>query len=217
MTITTIIFDLDGTLINSAPSILGCLEAVIAGAGLRIVTPLHDSLIGPPLRETIQKITGLEDLVRIESLVSDFKLHYDNLGYQQSIPYSGVDEILDSFKKNGYTLALATNKRIIPTLKILEHLNLRNYFESVYTIDMNTGAPFSSKSAMLARLISDKNLESTSSIYIGDRLEDQLAAHENSLFSITVGWGYGDYRDPSIYSALVSSPDALQTRIASYQ
>ena len=59
--ISDVIFDLDGTLVDSAPSILLCLAEALASQGIAPIFPLSSSLIGPPLHETLRNISGCKD------------------------------------------------------------------------------------------------------------------------------------------------------------
>ena len=123
--------------------------------------------------------------------------------------YAGVDDLLRNLRKKNFRLMLATNKRVIPTLKIIDYLQWNSIFEVVYAIDLNLEKPFNNKKSMLADLIRKKGINTNKAIYIGDRLDDQDAAKKNDLQSITVGWGYGEYSDDSVYSLLIHSPSDL--------
>jgi phosphoglycolate phosphatase len=206
---TTVIFDLDGTIVDSASSILQTIQMATLRMGLIIEAHLDDSLIGPPLEQILRKITCIDDPILINNLLITFKEIYDSVGYKKSTPYDGVEHLLANLKKSGVILILATNKRMIPTIKILEHFRLQQYFESIYTIDMNNYAHYSSKSTMLSSLIFEMGVEPQFTLYVGDRLEDQIAAEENKLTSATVAWGYDDYEYPKRYSKMLMNPTQL--------
>ena len=76
-----ILFDLDGTLIDSSPGILASFGRILAAAGLPPAVPLAASLIGPPLAVTLQQVSGIADEVRLTRLVEAFKQDYDTAGY----------------------------------------------------------------------------------------------------------------------------------------
>ena len=124
-----VLFDLDGTLIDSSPSILSCFGRVLDEAGLQPLVPLSNSLIGPPLRQTLINLTGLTDNGQLNQLIERFKVYYDSEGYKASKVYDGIETILDHLVQSGISLAIATNKRRVPTLKIIEYLlNSLNLF-----------------------------------------------------------------------------------------
>ena len=130
-----IIFDLDGTLIDSADSILYGFEFVLRDTGYIAKAPLNRGLIGPPLKLTMQKLSGINDDMVLNDLVDRFKSYYDLVGYQKSSPYLGVDKLLKDLRASEHNLILATNKRMIPTKKILEYLGWTPIFDDVYAID----------------------------------------------------------------------------------
>ncbi|QWD49710.1 HAD hydrolase-like protein [Polynucleobacter paneuropaeus] len=213
--ISTVIFDLDGTLIDSGRSILMGLEAAVMAAGCTLMLPLGNDLIGPPLRLTLQNLSGEANKSKLEEMVVSFMRYYDSSGYKNSEPYEGADQLLLSLKENGCRLILATNKRSHPTLKILEYLGWTSFFDSIYTIDKYPNKTFFDKEEMLMALIKVERIESDSAIYVGDRFEDQLAANKNGLLSITVDWGYGEYEDISVYSVVASSMEQLMHMLIS--
>ena len=77
-----ILFDLDGTLIDSAPAILASFQAAFAASGVTPVRPISNDIIGPPLTETLQLLAGNTDATLIARLSEAFKASYDSSGYQ---------------------------------------------------------------------------------------------------------------------------------------
>lgn len=189
--ITDVIFDLDGTLIDSAPSILACFANALARQGVQPALPLTEALIGPPLRETLQKLSGVEDDVQLRMMIDDFKQHYDSAGYKETVVFPGVDDMLHELKDAGLSLHIATNKRKRPTDLILSHLGWAELFSGVYASDMQN-PPFANKSTMLSVLIQEKKVSPAKAVYVGDRSDDKLAAENNALGFIAAMWGYHD-------------------------
>ncbi len=185
-----ILFDLDGTLIDSAPAILASFRDAFARAGLTPVIAIDDSIIGPPLTETLQLLAGSTDAALIDRLADGFKASYDTEGYKATAPYAGVGEMLASLKAAGLSLAIATNKRIHPTRLILEHLGWLGHFDHIYALDLFSPR-LPHKAAMIQRLLADHAIPSATSIYIGDRSEDGESADANQLPFLAATWGYG--------------------------
>lgn len=211
--IKTVIFDLDGTLINSAPAILTGLEKAIKKSGLLPILPLDFSLVGPPLKDVLQKLVGDRSDIDLDTLASDFKAYYDAEGFMMSIPYPGVQEMLRQLKKSNISLYLATNKRVVPTLKIVDFFNWTSLFHEIYAIDKFADSPFSNKAAMIKTLIQAECIEKEHAIYVGDRIEDLEASLANGIGAILVNWGYGDFdNSPVLYDAEYadSSQDLLE-------
>ena len=185
-----ILFDLDGTLIDSAPAILASFREAFASTGVAAVRSIDESVIGPPLTETLQLLSGSNDPALIGRISDAFKASYDSEGYQQTAAYAGVGTMLEALKDAGLQLSIATNKRILPTRLILAHLGWLDHFEHIYALDLFEPR-LPDKAAMIRRLMADHELPEGSSIYIGDRSEDGESADANQLPFIAATWGYG--------------------------
>ncbi len=191
MTIRHWIFDFDGTLIDSAPAILSAFASALKETGLTPQVELDDRLIGPPLAETLSRISGSNDTVLIQTLTERFKAHYDRDGVTATDAYPGIEQLLQRLSAEGFVLHIATNKRLSATQSILDHLEWRQYFSSVYALDM-VEPRLSSKAALLQKQLAELGLSPLHACYIGDKLEDGQAAAANSLRFHYAAWGYGD-------------------------
>lgn len=187
----SVIFDLDGTLIDSQESILHSIKIALSDAGIASKIPITKELVGPPLMDTLSKISGINHQPFLNELAKKFKRHYDDAGYKGSIEYPGIGSLLKQLKSQGYSLYIATNKRLIPTQKIINHFSWNLTFSAAYCIDSNSERPFKNKAEMISALIANEGIDRTTAVYIGDRLEDQLAAAANGIRSIAIQWGYG--------------------------
>lgn len=185
-----IVFDLDGTLIDSAPAILASFRQAFAQTGITPVRAIDDSMIGPPLTETLQLMSGSDDPLLIARLADAFKASYDSEGYKATTAFAGIGDLLAELAGAGLTLSIATNKRIHPTRLILSHFGWAPFFRHVYALDLFTPR-LPDKATMIGRLLSDQTIPATQAIYIGDRQEDGESADANALPFIAVTWGYG--------------------------
>lgn len=185
-----ILFDLDGTLIDSAPAILASFREAFARTGMTPARSIDDSVIGPPLVETLHLLSGSDDPALVAGLAEAFKASYDSEGYKATAAFAGVGELLAELAGAGLTLSIATNKRLHPTRLILKHLGWSGHFAHVYALDLFTPR-LPDKAAMIARLLADQNIAREQAIYIGDRSEDGESADANGLPFIAVTWGYG--------------------------
>ena len=189
-----LIFDLDGTLIDSSASILAGFAAALEKQKITPKVSLTAQIIGPPLRQTLAMLAGTDDESTIDLLASDFKSYYDTEGYKATRVFPGIDQMLRQLKAEGFELHIATNKRILPTRLILEHLNWSGLFQAVYALDLRTPA-FPNKAAMLKQLLLDLEIDKTKASYIGDRPEDGQAADKNELAFYAAEWGYSPFVD----------------------
>ena len=90
----TVIFDLDGTLIDSSPGILESFEGAFSALNIELQRPLNSSIIGPPLFESLKLLSGLSDTSVLDKLAEHFKLYYDSEGYKKTIIYPGINTML---------------------------------------------------------------------------------------------------------------------------
>lgn len=186
-----LIFDLDGTLIDSAPSILASFAHAFTSKGITPQLPLTPDVIGPPLMQTLAKLSGVDNAEVLSDLAQRFKSHYDTEGHKQTLVYEGVEAFLRAQQAAGFKLYIATNKRYLPTVKIMQHLNWAQYFAGVFALDYYT-PPLANKGQMLGQILSDLNIAPAEALYIGDRYEDGIAAEQNGLAFVLVNWGYFD-------------------------
>ena len=185
-----VLFDLDGTLIDSAPAILASYRDAFAAAGRTPAIAIEPGIVGPPLLETLEMLSGSDDPALIAALAQGFKASYDSRGYRQTAAYTGVGDMLARLKAGGCRLSIATNKRLHPTRLILAHLGWSSHFEAVYALDLFEPR-LQDKAAMIARLLADLDIAREEAVYVGDRSEDGLSANANQLPFLAATWGYG--------------------------
>jgi len=190
MTHRTLVFDLDGTLIDSAPSILAGYAAAFEATGLAPHRALTADLIGPPLRQTLKLILGRSDEAALDALVDAFKSYYDSEGYRASQVYAGIDTLLSELAAQAAPLYLATNKRWHPTQLILDHLGWKGHFRAAHALD-GPQPPLANKGALLRWMVSAHGLQASECLYVGDRDEDGEAADAAGMPFQRVPWGYG--------------------------
>ena len=185
-----ILFDLDGTLIDSSPGILASFGRVLAAHGLAPVVPLEASLIGPPLAVTLQQVSGIADEARLARLVEAFKQDYDTAGCLATEVFPDVAAGLAQLAAAGSRLFIVTNKRMLPTRRILEALGLARHFAGIHTRD-ETEPMAPSKTAVTQRVVARYGIDRGRAFFVGDSEEDAAAARDNGLAFIHAAYGYG--------------------------
>jgi phosphoglycolate phosphatase len=210
-----VIFDLDGTLIDSAPSILASFAGALKDEGVEPLVPLTERIIGPPLRQTLEQLTGWSDPAALDRLAAGFKTRYDSEGYRTSRVYDGVEQMLSALSDRGVTMAIATNKRRAPTVKILEHFGWQRHFRMVGTLDTASPA-HPDKGTMIAFLLGELSLDPQQSLYIGDTRGDGDAASANGVEFWAANWGYGAWERASLPAnwRLLESPAEILERLS---
>lgn len=209
-----VLFDLDGTLIDSAAAILASYRDAFARAGVTPARPIEADIVGPPLQETLELLTAGGTPEQITALAAAFKASYDSGGYRHTEVYAGIEAMLEALRAAGCRLSIATNKRLHPTQLILRHLGWSQHFDAVYALDLfEPRLPH--KAAMIARLLADRGIALAEAVYVGDRAEDGEAATANRLPFIAATWGYGSLSTAELapHWVAVASPAELTRAI----
>jgi phosphoglycolate phosphatase len=102
-----ILFDLDGTLVDSYTGVAAALTNTLARKGIKAIAPIDRTLIGPPLRETLAKVAGIQQERVLTDLVSIFKEEYDTSCFQLTQAYPGVLDGLCELKDRGHRLGVS--------------------------------------------------------------------------------------------------------------
>jgi phosphoglycolate phosphatase len=184
---TPVIFDLDGTLVDSAEGILSAFAAAFAATGLAQQRALDISIIGPPLQQTLEILSGSKDPKLLSKLSEAFKTHYDGQGFKLTRVYTGVEELLAGLA--GTQLFIATNKRHLPTQRLMDFFGWRRHFQAILSLD-TLQPPAPNKAALIRHLRECYQLPSQT-LYVGDRSEDGEAAAAAGLPFFHATWGYG--------------------------
>jgi phosphoglycolate phosphatase len=203
-------FDFDGTLIDSAPSILSGMRYALDKNKIPPIVPLDPDIIGPPLRITLSRISGSTDASLLTQLIADFKHGYDSSGFRDTVAYQGIPELLNRLHGDGCRLYLATNKRGIPTRLILDYLGWHSWFSAVYCLDEHPDCI--DKTQLLGKLLLENRLVPSTTPYVGDTESDASAAIHHHMPYLHVAWGYG--RQLSQLSSPIypcSTPNQLQS------
>jgi len=192
----SIIFDLDGTLIDSLPGIEFSVREAFATLNLPIrIDDLRD-LIGPPIRNILATVGDLSDEPTLSALENAFRASYDSAGWRKTVCFPGVETALREMRARDWRLIIVTNKPETIALRILEHLRILHYFESVLTRDSHTGE-FFSKDAMVRSLMETYCIEPENCILAGDTMEDAKAAAKSRIEFTYMTYGYGCLDDPT--------------------
>jgi len=183
-----VLFDLDGTVWDSEPGIIGCMEHAFASLGLPV--PPREVLasnVGPPLEQMLLDVGVPAEL--LADGVRHYRERYLEWGAFQADPYPGMVELLDELAATGRRLATATSKAEDPTMVMLEHFDLLGRFEVVGAASMDATA--TTKPAVIARALRGLgDPDPADCVMVGDRHYDVRGAAEHGIGCIGVSWGY---------------------------
>lgn len=190
---TSIVWDLDGTLVDSAPDLASALNTVLDKRGFFTLS-INEvrKMIGngvPKLVERGFNTVGMRlDASQLEELVEMFMREYITCATEQTRPYPMVVEVLDQIRDMNIPMGVCTNKPEAISRQILEGLGLSGYFSSVIGGDSTTGR----KPDALPLLTCLKELVATPqlSLMIGDSAVDVNAARAAGVGVCVVPWGY---------------------------
>lgn len=188
VTLPALIFDLDGTLTDSKPGILGCLKKVLDERGIEAKGSL-DRFIGPPVEDWVVDL--LPDGTKLDhiELAREYRGCYDREGWNNNSVFPGVKEMLEELRHLGVPLYVCTSKQQHFAMRILNAFELIQFFTAVY----GDKAEYAShdKADLLANLLREQGLDRENAWMIGDRSFDIDAAHANGVKCLAAGWGYG--------------------------
>jgi phosphoglycolate phosphatase len=185
-----LIFDLDGTLVDSLPGIEASAGWAISQCLPHRELPSMREVIGPPIATMFAQT--FPDLSREQQahLVAAFRQHYDQEGCLLSTAYPGVAEVLQKLKVAGVKMFVLTNKPALASEKILAHLRLLSHFTRVISPD-STEPPFAKKAAGGQYLANAFNLMPKATALIGDGIDDREAASACGFAFFVASYGYG--------------------------
>ena len=189
----TVVFDLDGTLVDTAPDLINALNFVLDREGLPPV-PLHAArnMIGAGARKLIERGLELEDraasLDDITRLTSDFIDYYASHIADVSRPFEGLEGALDDLSARGYRFAVCTNKLEWLSKLLLDQLGLSSRFSAICGAD--TFGVSKPDPAILRQTIARAGGEVSSAIMVGDAGPDIGVARRAGIPVIGVEFGY---------------------------
>ncbi len=185
-----LLFDLDGTLTDPKPGIVGSIRFALDQ--LRIACPGDEVLagfIGPPLRGTFALLLGTAEVDRIEEAMALYRQRFAGAGLYENQVYDGVRIMLERARLSAAAMYVATSKPTVYAERIVEHFGLNDHFGKVYGADLDGRCD--DKVELLAHLLEEERIAPDVAVMIGDRAADVRAAKANGLRSIGVLWGYG--------------------------
>ncbi len=180
-----IIFDLDGTLINSFSAIYESFNYTMRGLGLPEYS-YEDVLktIGLPLEDVMGNIHGVDDPAYA---VSMFRSNYEKIYLDKTTLLEGVSQVVEKLYNDGYLMAVSTNKLGKYSRSILEHLGIGKYFEHV--VGIGDGLKSKPYPDTIEKILSELKLQKEEVVYVGDSIVDAQTAANAGVSFIGVATG----------------------------
>lgn len=211
-----LIFDFDGTLIESAPELAGCLNALLAEDGRGALTQAQvEDMIGNGVAKLVERGLGASGGVpaNLDEYVKRFMAIYDAAPIAATPVYVGVPETLDRLGDDGHVMAICTNKPYAPTMKILEGIGMAHHFSAVAGGD--SFAVRKPDPGHLQGVLGMLGITRDRAIMIGDSPNDIGCAVAAGVRSIAVTYGYSRIPHAELGAdRLIDRFDALPAAIA---
>lgn len=207
--INAILFDLDGTITDSAQGIMNCYNYAFEQMGFEKQSDeVLRSFVGPPVLFNMASVVGADNADEA------FKHYiYRTIDLKACITenrvYSGMVNALRLLNDSGKELFICTSKGRPVSCDILNHYDLIDYFKSVY--GANSDGSGAEKTDIIGRALTENELDPSTTVMIGDRSHDIEGAKAHKMRSIGVGWGYGseeELRDAGA-DVFVKTPEEL--------
>lgn len=183
-----VIFDLDGTLLDSSEGIVNSFRATLDELGIGADEDQLRRLIGPPLWHSF-RVLGVEEPF-VDEAVALYRRHYAAFGVFEAMVYPGIHEVVQEMHAAGIALGVATAKRVDFAKQMLGAHHLGDYFDIIAGASVDLVV--SEKYEIIDEVLRHWEVKGSSSIWmIGDRSYDVEAAARHGLTTIGVTWGFG--------------------------
>ncbi|MGZ4578307.1 MAG: HAD-IA family hydrolase [Mycobacterium sp.] len=181
-----VIFDLDGTLTDSAEGIVASFLHALDHIGVAVPDgDLAAQIVGPPMDDTFRSMLG-EDA---EQAIAAFRAEYGSRGWAMNTLFEGIEPLLVDLRAAGVRLAVATSKLEPTARRILAHFGLDQHFEVI--AGASPDGLRKTKVEVLAHALKQLQPLPERVLMVGDRSHDVHGAAAHGIDTVVVGWGYG--------------------------
>ncbi len=202
-----ILFDLDGTLIDSGLGITNSAMYALEKYGIHIENRASlRSFIGPPLIDSFMNTYGFPE-EKAREAIEVYREYYGKKGVFEITVYDGLETLLKKLKNAGKTIILATSKYEFYALQILENIGFAKYFD--LAVGSNKDGSRGTKAEIISYILEKQNIQDKSKVVmIGDRKHDIIGAKTVGIDSIGVLYGFGDREELEVHGATHIAKDA---------
>lgn len=189
---TYLLFDLDGTLTDSAEGIINCIKHAAETMGF----PMPENperFLGPTLYDSFAKYCDLNN-EQVPEAVRIYRERYKSIGLFENRVYDGIPGMLETLKNSGFELFVATSKPDVFAERILEKFGLAHYFRMIGGADIN--GTRNEKWEVIDHVLRNNGIADKSAVLmIGDRDNDVIGAQCAGIKCMGVLWGYGSGKE----------------------
>ena len=194
-----IFFDLDGTLTNPELGITNCIRYAADYYGVKTERANLVKYIGPPLLDSFIELLGCDEATAHQA-VAKYRERFSPIGLYENEIYPGVVETLEKLKEVGYVLCTASSKPENFVDIILEHFNIKKYFDFVGGATMD--GSISKKEDVIKYVLGQTGFEPAEVLMVGDRMFDLEGAAEFGMDAVGVLYGFGSREELQSYKSI---------------
>jgi len=190
MKLSTVLFDLDGTLTDPKVGITRCIRFSLGLLGAS--PPDEDRLewcIGPPLKASFRCLLNTDDEALVELAINHYRKRFSEIGIFENAVYPGITDSLRRIRNAGFLMLLATSKPRIYAARILKHFGLDTFFHAVHGSELD--GRLADKGELIAHIIATEGCDPAGTLMVGDRLHDVAGGKKNGIATAAVTYGYG--------------------------
>jgi len=204
--IKNILFDLDGTIIDSSEGIMKAFKYALEYFNIKVDDNSIRKLIGIPINEMFSRTCDLKP-EQIEIGIKKYREYYSTKGISENSLYDGMKELLIDLKNEGKRLIIATSKPAVYAEKILEEQKIKDCFDFISGATLD-GSRRKKEDVIAYAINNIDSIKLEECIMIGDRSEDIKGAKSNNIKSIGVTYGFGTKEELS-----ESNADYIVTKV----
>lgn len=186
-----ILFDLDGTLLDSLPGIEFSVREAFKTCKLPLPQKSLRELIGPPIRTILSQAGNIAGQSTLDTLERAFRASYDREGWHRTVCFPETDRVLRMLRERGHRLFVVSNKPRHISVQILEKEGILEYFEAIVTRDSRCPG-YRRKEEMIESLLAERVVPLADCLMAGDTREDATAAAAVGIKFIWMSYGYGN-------------------------
>ncbi len=184
-----VIFDLDGTVLNTTEGVLAAVKHTIKQFGFNMPSDQTlESFIGPPIQDSFAKLYGLSGDI-LQDIATVFRNQYKDVDLLKAKPYEGIYDLLSELERRGMRSAIATYKREDYALTLLKHYKFDEHMRIMHGGDHENKLK---KSDIIRICIDEADIRDLSRVVmIGDTFHDAVGAKNMGVDFIGVTYGFG--------------------------
>lgn len=186
--IKAVIFDLDGTLLDTGKGVVKSVKYTIQQMKLPSLSQSElETFVGPPIKNKLQQTFNLTEEQAVEGM-NIFRNHYGKEDIYIAEPYAAIEDLLGMLKRDGFKLGVATYKREDQAIKLLEKMQIADFFDVIHGADPEGKM---SKADVINKSLLDLDCDSQEAVMVGDSDNDAIGAATAGMHFLGVTYGYG--------------------------